>query len=76
MTGPPSVDGKSSLGKQVWVSKAPHVRFDAAEQKMVCENCGGEYKPALPMPLAMFAASCKEWVRIHRRCKPRTEVKP
>jgi rubredoxin len=47
-----------------------HVKYDFNDQSFKCIHCGDVYKPALPCPLTMMAAMMKEFVKIHRKCKP------
>lgn len=50
--------------------KGDWVVFDAKTQSFFCERCEARYKPALPVPVAMFASMGKEFVKLHKSCQP------
>lgn len=49
-----------------------HVVCDSTKRgAFVCRHCGEEYLPRFPIPLSMFTAMCRAFVKAHRDCEPR-----
>lgn len=42
--------------------------------EMVCKRCNTSYKPTLPIPMPLYIALSKEFLKNHRRCKARAIV--
>ena len=47
---------------------ADHVIFNSNRGSFVCEHCGASYTPALPIPISMFSALTREFLKLHRGC--------
>lgn len=54
-----------TMGKET----AEHVVANAAGF-IECKNCGEQYRFTMPIPLTMWTSASKEFVRIHKKCKP------
>lgn len=55
--------------------RTDHCVIDTSTGEYVfrCLHCGGEYTPALPIPVRLMSALCKAWAADHRRCRKRPE---
>lgn len=59
--------------------KADHCKLgkgEAGTETMFCEHCGEMVRYFLPLPVAMWVAMMKAFIKIHRHCKAKEEVMP
>lgn len=47
--------------------RADHIVLDGDECK--CIHCGASYRINMPVPVSIFEAIAKEFIKLHRHCK-------